>query len=172
MIVGFSLDPLGGLGYAPKEGDFSTRERNCRDPLIGVGDHSTIVGFCLVPDRACWIRATASRAGPRLPWESGVSGPTQQFSASSWSTIGLMGAAANRFFLTWGFGNPPSDGGVPESSTRGPIGKTIVPQSAVCEGAAFVRSITLVDGSIIARLSALITVPVPGKGNCCPVDSL
>ena len=26
MIVGFSLDPLWGLGYAPNEGDSSTRE--------------------------------------------------------------------------------------------------------------------------------------------------
>ena len=65
MIVGFSLDPLQGLGYAPKAGDSSTMEGNRRDPLIGVGDDSTIVGFCLVPDRACWIWATASRAGPR-----------------------------------------------------------------------------------------------------------
>ena len=60
MIVGFSLDPLAGLGYAPKEGDSSTREENCRDPLIGVGDDSSIVGFCLVPDRAYWITSTAS----------------------------------------------------------------------------------------------------------------
>ena len=45
MIVGFSLDPLGGL-----RGDSSTREGNRRDPLIGVGDDSTTVGFCLVPD--------------------------------------------------------------------------------------------------------------------------
>ena len=65
MIVGFSLDPLGGLGYAPKAGDSSTREGNRRDPLIGADEHSTIVGFCLVPDRACWIKGTASRAGPR-----------------------------------------------------------------------------------------------------------
>ena len=54
----------------------------------------------------------------------------------------------------------------------GPIGETIVPQSAVREGAAFVRSITLVDGSIIARFSALITVLVPGPGNCGPLNSL
>ena len=60
MIVGFSLDPPGGLGYAPKEGDSSTKEESRRDPLIGVGDGSTIVEFCIVPDRACWIRATAS----------------------------------------------------------------------------------------------------------------
>ena len=60
MIVGFSLDLLGGLRYAPKGGDSSPREGSCRDPLIGVGDDSTIVGFCLVPNRACWIRATAS----------------------------------------------------------------------------------------------------------------
>ena len=44
MIVGFSLDPLGGLGYAPKAGDSSTSEGNRRDPLIGVGDDSTTVG--------------------------------------------------------------------------------------------------------------------------------
>ena len=100
MIVGFSLDPLGGLGYAPKAGDSSTREGNRRDPLIGVGDNSTTVGFCLVPDRACLIRATASRAGCRWPWGSGVSARTRRFSASSWSTMGLMGPAANRFFLT------------------------------------------------------------------------
>ena len=56
MIVGFSLDPLGGLGYAPKAGGSSTREGNRRDPLFGVGYNSKIVGFCLVPDRACWIR--------------------------------------------------------------------------------------------------------------------
>ena len=100
MVVGFSLDPLQGLGYAPKVGNTSTREGNRRDPLIGVGDDSTIVGFCLVPDRVCWIRATASRVGPRWPWGSGVSARTRRFSASSWSTIGLIGPAANRFFLT------------------------------------------------------------------------
>ena len=95
-----------------------------------------------------------------------MSRPTQRLSASSWSTIGLMGPAANRFFLTWGSGNPPSEGGVPESTTMGPVGGAIVSQSAVREGAAFVRSITLVDGSIVARFWALITVFVPGKGNC------
>ena len=100
MIVGFNLDPLGGLGYAPKAGDSSTREGNCREPLIGVGDNTTVVGFCLVPDRVCWIRATASRAGPRWPWGAGVSAMPRRFSASSWSTIGLMAPAANRFFLT------------------------------------------------------------------------
>ena len=100
MIVGSSLDPLGGLGYAPKGGESSTREGNRRDPLIAVGDDSTIVGFCLVPDRACWSRATASRAGRKWPLGSGVSKLTQPFSASSWSTIGLMGPAANRSYLT------------------------------------------------------------------------
>ena len=49
MIVGFSLDPLRGLGYAPKEGDSSTGEGNRRHPLIGFGDKSGIVGFCLSP---------------------------------------------------------------------------------------------------------------------------
>ena len=34
---GFTLDLLGGLGYVTKEGDSSTREGNCRHPLIGVG---------------------------------------------------------------------------------------------------------------------------------------
>ena len=100
MIVGFSLDSLGGLGYAPKAGDSSTREGNRRDQLIGLGDDSTIVGFCLVPSRACWIRATASRAGPRWPWGSGVSAMTRRFSASSWSTIGLTSPAASSFLLT------------------------------------------------------------------------
>ena len=76
MIVGFSLDPLGGLGYACKEGDSSTSEGNLCDPLIKLGNYSTVVGFCLVPDRACWIRATASRAGPGWPWGSGVSEST------------------------------------------------------------------------------------------------
>ena len=109
MIVGFSLDPLRGLGYAPKEGDSSTGEGNRRHPLIGVGDKSGIVGFCLSPDRAWWIRATASRAGPRWPRGSGVSGLFRRFLASSNSPIRLMGPAANRFFLTWGSGNPPSD---------------------------------------------------------------
>ena len=54
----------------------------------------------------------------------------------------------------------------------GPIGEAIVPQSAVREDAALVRSITLVDFSIIARFSALITVSVSGKGNCGPLSSL
>ena len=90
MIVGFSLDPLGGWGYAPKEEDSSTREGNCRDLLIGVGDDSTIVGFCVVADSACWIRTTASRAGPRWPWGSRVGGRTERFSVSSWSTKGLQ----------------------------------------------------------------------------------
>ena len=172
MIVGFSQNPLGGLGYAPKEGDSSTREGNRCDSLIGVGDDSTIVGYCLVPDRACWIRATASRAGPRWPRGSGVSKLTRRFSASSWSSIQLMGPAANTFFLTRGSGNPPSYGGVPESTTMGPIGEAIVPQSAVREGAAFVRSITLVDDAIIARFSALITVPEPVIGSYGPPSSL
>ena len=100
MIVELSLDLLGELGYAPQGEDSSTREDNRRDPLIGVGDDSTMAGFYLVPDRACWIRATASRAGPRWPWGSGVGELTRRFSASSWSTTGLMGPAANRFFLT------------------------------------------------------------------------
>ena len=60
---------------------------------------------------------------------------------------------------------PPSEGGVPESTSMGPIGEAIVPQSAVREGAVFLRSITTVDESIIARFSALITVPEPVKGN-------
>ena len=83
-----------------------------------------------------------------------------------------MGPAANRFFLTWGSGNPPNDGGVSESTTMAPIGEAIVPQSAVRESVAFVRSITLVDGSIIARVLALIAVPVPRKGKCGPLSSL
>ena len=53
MIVGFSLDLLGGLGYAPNEGDSSSRRGVRCAPLIGVGDSCRIVGFCLVPDRAC-----------------------------------------------------------------------------------------------------------------------
>ena len=44
MIVGFDLDPFGVLGYAPKEGDFSTREGNRRDPLNGVDDDPTYWG--------------------------------------------------------------------------------------------------------------------------------
>ena len=101
-----------------------------------------------------------------------MSGFTRRFSASSWSTIGLMGPAANRFFLTWGSGNPPSDGGVTESTTMGHIGEAIVPESAVHERAALVRSITLVDGSIIARFPVLITVPVPRIGDCGALSSL
>ena len=54
----------------------------------------------------------------------------------------------------------------------GPIGEAIIPQSAVREGAAFVRSITPVDESIIARFSALITVPQPVIGNCGPFIAL
>ena len=54
----------------------------------------------------------------------------------------------------------------------GPIGEAIVPQSAVREGAAFVRSITPVDESVIARFSALITVPEPVIGNCGPLIAL
>ena len=59
MIVGFRRDPFGGLGYTHKEGDSSTREENRRNPLVGVGEDCTIVGFCLVRDRACCIRVTA-----------------------------------------------------------------------------------------------------------------
>ena len=44
MIVALSLDSLGVLGYASKEGDSSTREGNRRNLLIGVGKDSTIVG--------------------------------------------------------------------------------------------------------------------------------
>ena len=165
MIVESSRDPLGRLGYDPKEGDLSTKEGNRRDPLIGVGDNSTRVGFCQVPDRACWIRATASPAEPGWPWGSGVGGP-------SWSTIRLMGTAENRLLLTWGSGNASSDGGVSEPTMMGPIDQANVLQSAVREDAAFVRSITLVDGSIIARFSALIMVFVHEKGNCGPLSSL
>ena len=53
-----------------------------------------------------------------------------------------------------------------------PIGEAIVPQSAVRVGAAFVRSITLVVDSIIARFSALITFPEPVIGSCGPLSSL
>ena len=90
-----------------------------------------------------------------------MDGPIRRFSASSWSTIGLMGPAANMFFWTWGCGNPPNDGGVSESTTMGPMGEAIVPQWATREGAAFVPSITPIDGSIIARFLVLMTVPVP-----------
>ena len=54
----------------------------------------------------------------------------------------------------------------------GPTGEAIVPQSAVREGAAFVRSITPVDESITARFSALVTVPEPIIGNCGPLIAL
>ena len=54
----------------------------------------------------------------------------------------------------------------------GPIGEAIVPKSAVREGAAFVRSITRVDESIIAQFSSLITVPKLVIGNCGPLISL
>ena len=54
----------------------------------------------------------------------------------------------------------------------GPIGEDIVPQSAVRVGAAFVRSITPVNESIIARFSALITVYEPAIGNCGPLIAL
>ena len=67
MIVGFGLDPLGGLGYTSKAGDSSIREGTRCDPLIGMHNDSIIVGFCLVPDRACCIRDTASRARRRWP---------------------------------------------------------------------------------------------------------
>ena len=76
------------------------------------------------------------------------------------------------FFLTCGSGNPPRDREVPESTTMGPIGEAIASQSAVREGAAFVCSITPVDESIIARFSALITVPEPVIGNCGPLIPL
>ena len=82
------------------------------------------------------------------------------------------GPAAKRFLPTGGSGNPPSDGAVPELTTIGPIGEAMVPQLAVREGAVFVRSITVVDDSIIARFSALITVPGPVIGNCGPLSSL
>ena len=53
-----------------------------------------------------------------------------------------------------------------------PVGEAIVPQPAVREGAAFVRSITRIDESIIARFSALITVAEPVIGNWGPLISL
>ena len=87
-------------------------------------------------------------------------------------TIGLTGPAANRFFLTRGSGNTPSNRRVPESTTKGPIGEAIVPKWAVRDGASFVRSITLVDDSVIAQFAALITVPEPVVGNCGPLSSL
>ena len=54
----------------------------------------------------------------------------------------------------------------------GSIYEAIVPQLAVREGAAFVRSITLVDDSIIARFSALRMVPGPVIGNGGRLSSL
>ena len=54
----------------------------------------------------------------------------------------------------------------------GPIGEAILPEPARREGAAFVRSITLIDGSIIARFSVLIMVPVPCEGNASQFTSL
>ena len=121
MIVGLNVDPVEGSGYACKEGDFSTREGNRRNPLIRVGYHSTIMKFCLVPDRACCIRDTASRAGPRWPLGSGVGGPTWRFLASSCPTIGVTGPAAIRFILTWGSGSRANDGVVSESTRMGPM---------------------------------------------------
>ena len=59
------LDPLGGAGYGSTTRDSSTKDGNRHDPLIGAGDKSTIVGFCLLPNRASLIRATAFRAGSR-----------------------------------------------------------------------------------------------------------
>ena len=73
---------------------------------------------------------------------------------------------------TWRACSHRNDGRVSESATMGPMGEAIVPVSVLREGAAFVRSITLVDGSIIAQFSSLITVPMPGKGNCVPLSSL
>ena len=69
-----------------------------------------------------------------------------------WTIFGveLVNTRADGPCLRWGSGNPPSEGGVSESTTMGPVGEAIVPQSAGGEGAAFVRSITLVDGSMIA----------------------
>ena len=52
------------------------------------------------------------------------------------------------------------------------MGETIKPESAVPEDAAFVRSITLSDGSILAKFLAIITVPVPEKGKCGPLSCL
>ena len=43
MTAGFSLDPLEGLGYAPREGGSSTREGPRREPLIGAGDDSGVL---------------------------------------------------------------------------------------------------------------------------------
>ena len=50
-------------------------------------------------------------------------------SVSRWSAFGVMGPAANRFFLTSGSGIPPNDAGVRESTAMGPIGDGIIPQS-------------------------------------------
>ena len=47
-----------------------------------------------------------------------------------------------------------------------PIDEAIVPQSAVREGSAFVRSINPVDESLTARFSALVTVLEPIIGDC------
>ena len=54
----------------------------------------------------------------------------------------------------------------------GAIGEAIVPQSAMREGGAFVRSISLVDCSIIAEFPALITGSVHGISNCGAFSSL
>ena len=54
----------------------------------------------------------------------------------------------------------------------GPIGEAIVPHSAVRKAAAFIRSFTLVDDRVIARFSALVTVPQPVIGNCGALSSL
>ena len=170
MIVGFSLDLLGGLGYALREGDSSAREGNRRDPLIGVGDDCTIVGFCLVPHRACWIRATASRTQMAM-------GIRCERTDSTVFSVELVnnradGPCRKQVFSDLRLWLFPSNEGVPESTTMGPIGEAIVPKSAVRKDAAFVRSITTVDESIIARFSALIMVPEPVIGNCGPLIAL
>ena len=163
--VGLNRDPLGGAGES------STREGNILDLLIGVGEECTIVRFCLVPNRDCWMKATAARASPKWLCGSGVDGPTRRFAASSWSTIGLIGPAANRFCLTWGSGNLPNDGGVSESTTMGPIGDAIVPGSAEREGAACVTSIRRITSSSTAQFLALVAVPLRLEDDECPLSS-
>ena len=90
-------------------------------------------------------------------------------SLDQWSVFGVelvnnrADGPCRKQVLTWSSGNPPNNGGMSELTTMGPMGEAIVPQLAVREDAEFVRSITLVDGLIIARFSVLITVLVPEK---------
>ena len=172
MIVGFSLGSLGGLEYAPKAQDSSTmgwKPPRCTHWSGRRFHHSGVL-----PNPRQGLLDQGHGLSSRTQMAMGIRREGEDLTVFSveLANNGADGPCRKQASSDLRLWQPPSDGGVPESTTIGPIGEAIVPESAVREGAAFVRSITPVDWSITSGFSALVTVPEPIIGNCGPLIAL